>query len=48
MLKSFKIPAVEIDLTINEKQKYDFIERKIAKAKKTLKKVGLPKELIHQ
>ena len=47
MLKTLKIPTVEIDLTINEKQKYDFIERKVAQAKRTLKRVGLPKELIH-
>ncbi len=47
MLKSLKIPTVELDLTINENQKYDFIERKVAQAKKTLKKVGLPKQLVH-
>jgi hypothetical protein len=47
MLKTLKIPTVEIDLTINEKQKYDFIERKVAQAKRTLKRVGLPKELVH-
>jgi hypothetical protein len=47
MLKSLKIPDIELDLTINEKQKYDFIERKVAQAKKTLKKVGLPKQLVH-
>lgn len=47
MLKTLKIPTVELDLTINEKQKYDFIELKVAQAKKTLKRVGLPKELVH-
>lgn len=47
MLKTLKIPTVELDLTINEKQKYDFIERKVAQAKRTLKRVGLPKELVH-
>lgn len=47
MLRTLKIPNVELDLTINEKQKYDFIERKVINAKKTLKKVGLPKELAH-
>ena len=47
MIKSLKTPAVELDLTINEKQKYSFIERKVAQAKKTLEKVGLPKELVH-
>ena len=47
MLKTLKIPDVELDLTINEKQKCDFIERKIIQAKKTLRRVGLPKELSH-
>ena len=47
MLKTLKIPDVELDLSINEKQKYDFIERKIIQAKKTLKRVGFPKELSH-
>ncbi|MCU0470870.1 MAG: hypothetical protein MUF58_19980 [Arcicella sp.] len=47
MLKSTKIQSVEVDLTINEEQKYNFIERKVAQAKKTIKKAGLPKELVY-
>jgi anti-sigma28 factor (negative regulator of flagellin synthesis) len=47
MLKSTKIQSVEVDLTINEEQKYNFIERKVAQVKKTIKKAGLPKELVY-
>jgi hypothetical protein len=46
MLKEIKTSKVEIDSTINEKQKHAFIETKVAKAKKMLKRVGLPKELM--
>ena len=42
-----KTGNIELDLTINEKQEYDFIERKVMQAKKTLRRVGLPKELSH-
>ena len=47
MPKNIIIQNIELDLTINEKQKYDFIERKVMQAKKTLRRVGLPKELSH-
>jgi hypothetical protein len=45
MLKTIKITKVEFDSTINEKQKHTFIEKKVTQAKKTLKRVGLPKDL---
>lgn len=45
MLKSIKKPKIEIDETIDEKQKHSFIEQKILQAKKTLKRVGLPQDL---
>jgi hypothetical protein len=46
MLKEIKTAKVEFDSTINEKQNHAFIEKKVARAKKTLKRVGLPKELM--
>lgn len=45
LIKNNKTAVVELDSTIDEKQKHAFIEKKVAQATKTLKRVGLPKEL---
>lgn len=45
LIKNNKTSIVELDSTIDEKQKQAFIEKKVAQATKTLKRVGLPKEL---